>query len=376
MTVYDQPVTTYSDTTPHVRVIGDAIHLIDPVDTPLLDLLGLDSARSKFLVRENGYKIEILEDEHDPLSTTANQGTTITTNTTTLTVTDASIFQDGHVILIDAEYMVVKTADATGNTLTVYSRSYGGTNATHTTASTITIVGMARLEGDDADFGPVVDITAPYNYTSIFQKALKVTGTMQAISQYGKTNEKDYQANKALPHLFRLLESSLFHGIRSAGTASAPRSMGSIGSFLSSNTVAAGGAIAKADIDGLAEEILLNGGMPDTLVLHPSIANDLRTLLDNSSFIRVTQQETQFGMKAIKSIETQYGMLRMIEDRWCPLATAYMLDSRKVGTYQLRPFGWHDIAKAGDSEKIEVVGEFSLLVANEKAHGTITGITS
>ena len=40
MSVYDQPVTTYSDTTPHVRVISNAIYMIDPSDTPLLAALG------------------------------------------------------------------------------------------------------------------------------------------------------------------------------------------------------------------------------------------------------------------------------------------------------------------------------------------------
>lgn len=92
-------------------------------------------------------------------------------------MTDASIFQDGHVIRIDDEYMVVKTVDTTANTLSVYSRAFGGTNATHVTTSTIYIVGMARLEGDDADYVGVNPVTAPYNYTSIFQKALKITGT-------------------------------------------------------------------------------------------------------------------------------------------------------------------------------------------------------
>ena len=178
MAVYDQQVTSYSDTTPHIRIVNDAISLIDPVDTPLLVALGgFDSARSKFKIRGNGYKIEWLEDEYAPTSTTANQGTTITTNTTTLTVTDASIFQPGHVIQIDSEYMVVDTINTTNNTVTVFSRSYGGTNATHDTTSTIEIVGMARLEGDDADYGFIVDITALYNYTAIFQKVFNVSGT-------------------------------------------------------------------------------------------------------------------------------------------------------------------------------------------------------
>lgn len=377
MALFDQPKTSYSDTTNAKRIIADVIKLIDPVATPLLLALGgFDAARSKFNIKDNGTKVEWLEDQYAPVSDVANQGTTITTNTTVLTVTDASIFQDGHVIRIDDEYMVVSASDAVGNTLTVYSRSFGGTNATHVTTSTIYIVGMARLEGDDADYVGLQQVSAPYNYTSIFQKALKITGTEEVVDEYGYEDAFAYQAMKAIPELSRLVEMQLFHGVRAVGSASAPRSFGGLGTFITNNTVDAAGAIAKTDIDNLAEAILLDGGMPDLFVCNPSVANDLRTLLDSSSFVRLTQENTVFGMKGIDAIRTQYGNLRVIESLWCPVSTAWMLDSNRVGLYELRPFQWAPLAKTGDSRKAEVVGEFSLAVANDKAHGKITGITS
>lgn len=377
MAVYDTPKSTYSDTGNAVRVISDVINLIDPVETPLIVALGgLDGASGKFKIRANGTKIEWLEDAYAPLSDTAAQGTTITTNTTTLTVTDASIFQDGHLIQIDSEYMVVSAVDTTNNTIAVYSRSYGGTNATHASTSTIYIRGMARLEGDDADYISLVDITEPYNYTSIFQAALRMTGTELVVDEYGYDDVFAYQSNKKIPELNRLVESALFHSVRSAGSATAPRSMGGLGTFITSNTVAAGGAIAKSHVDSLAEAIRLDGGMPDLFVLHPSVANDLRSLLDSSSFVRVTQENSVFGMQEIDTVRTQYGSLKLVESLWCPTSTAYMLDSRKIGLWTLRPYQWYPLAKDGDSRKAELVGEFSLVVANDAAHGKITGITT
>lgn len=378
MAVYDQAKTSYSDTTNAVRVISDVIKLIDPVDTPLLAALGgLNSARSKFNIRANGTMIEWLEDSYAPLSDVAAQGTTITTNTTVLTVTDASIFKVGHQIQIDAEYMVVSAVDTTNNTLNVYSRSYGGTNATHATTATINIVGVARLEGAVTSYEGLVDITAPYNYTQIFQTALKVTGTEMVVDEYGYGDVWTYQANKKMPEMFRLVERAIFHGIRAAGSATAPRSMGGLGTFTgTTNTVAAGGGIAKTHVDALAEEVFLSGGMVDAFVCHPSVANDLRAILDTSSFVNLTQENNVFGMSSITGIRTQYGPLRIIEDRWCPLATAYMLDTSRIGLYELRPFGWKPLGRTGDFDAADLVGEVSLAVANEAAHGTITGITS
>lgn len=376
MTIYDSPKTVYSDPTAQVRAISDVISMIDPRDTPLLSRLGLDSAREKFKINQQGYKIELLEDELDPLETTANNGGTIGDSDLSFTVTDASVFQDGHVILIDDEYMVVSAVNTATNVLTVYSRAYGGTNATHATGATIQIVGMARLEGDDADYGALTDIAAPYNYTSIFQKAVQVSGTLQAISQHGVDDEYMYQANKAVPHLLRLVERAAFHGVRAVGSASAPRSMGGLGTFISANTVDVSGAITKAAVDLLMEEIIMDGGYPDLLVMNPRIANDLRGLLDNSSFVRVSQDENKLGVDAIERVMTQYGELELVMDRWCPTDTAYILQSDKIGFFTLRPFETYELARTGDSLKGEVVGEFSMLLANEAAHGMLTGITT
>ena len=273
--------------------------------------------------------------------------------------------------------MVVKDADTASNTIDVYTRGFGGTDpATHADDTAIYIVGMARLEGDDADYGPITDVSAPYNYTSIFQKAIKVSGTLQAITQHGIQDEFMYQANKAVPHLLRLVERMAFYGERVEGSATAPRSAGGLDTFITDNTVNAGGAIAKADVDSLMEEIIMDGGYPDLLVMNPRVANDLRGLLDNSSFIRIGQNDNQLGLNAIERVVTQYGELELVMDRWCPTGTAYVLQSDKVGFFALRPFSAYELARVGDITRGEVVGEFSLLAANDKAHGKITGITT
>ena len=374
--VLDQPKTVYSDATAQARAISDVISMIDPRDTPLLAKLGLDGAREKFKL--DGYKIEILEDSLDPLEDAINDAAGWDgSDTEELVVDDASKFQDGYVILVEDEKLVVKNVDTTNNFLEVYGRGFGDTTAAaHADDTVIKIIGMARLEGDDADYGPIVDISAPYNYTSIFQKAIKVSGTLQAISQHGIDDEFIYQANKAVPHLLRLVERMAFYGERVVGNASSPRSAGGLGVFITDNVVAAGGAIAKSHVDSLMEEIIMDGGYPDLLVMNPRVANDLRALLDSSSFVRVSQDENKLGVDAIERVMTQYGELELVMDRWCPTDTAYVLQSDKVGFYSLRNFESYELARSGDSLKGEVVGEFSILAANDKAHGKITGITT
>ncbi len=373
MAVYDQPKTTYSDTTPAIRVIDEAIRLIDPIDTPLLAALGgLNGAASKFNVKGKGTKIELLEDDYHPTSGTTND--TLETDTLVIAVTDGSLYQDGMVLKINSEYVVV--ASVSTNNVTVLSRSYGGSNSTHASAVTIDFVGMARLEGDDATYMALQDITAPYNYTSIYEKALKVTGTDESIDYYGMGSPFAYQAKKALPELFRFVELSLFHGIRAAGSATTTRSAGGIKTFVTSNSVNAGGMVSKADIDELAQACFTDGGMPDTLVVNPEVAKDLHNLYDNSSFLRVSLAEgSKLGMEPITHVVTQFATMQLIVDRWCPLAEAFALRKSEAGLSTLRPFFWQALAVTGDSKKGEVIGEFSFLIQNGAGMGVIYGIT-
>jgi hypothetical protein len=377
-TVYDQQKTSYNDTNIQVRIVSEAIRMIDPVDTPLISLLGgLDAARSKFNVRENGKMIELLEDEYGATAGAfaAGGATTVTAGDTQFTVADASVLQPGSVILFGTEYAWISAVNTTTNVITM-TRTVKGTNDTAASDEAFSIVGMARLEGADASYIGLNEVSTVYNYTGIQQKALNVSGSDEAIDYYGMGSPFAYQAAKAIPELLRNIELQLFHGYRAAGSATVARSWGGLDVFIGSNSVAAGGAVAKSDVDILQEYIHLDGGMPDLLVLHPGVARDLHDLIDSSSFVRVDQSESRIGLGPLMTAQTQFGDLRVIMDRWCPSATGFVLDSSKVGLYTLRPFGWKPLAVTGDSKKGEVVGEFSLLVANNEAHGTITGLTT
>jgi hypothetical protein len=124
------------------------------------------------------------------------------------------------------------------------------------------------------------------------------------------------------------------------------------------------------------ELIANDGGNPDILVLNPAVAKDIKDLIDTSSFVRYGLDNGQLGTTPAKRVSTQYGDLTLLMSRWCPVSVAYALDTSKVGVYTLRPFAWKQLGLTGDSRKGEVVGEFSILVANDKAHGKIYGITS
>lgn len=374
MAVFDSPITSYSDTTPQVRVITDVITLIDPSDTPAIEMLGgLDGAAGKFRFTANGKGTtrEWLEDTLSPLTDQLNGS--ITSTATTITVDDASPFQEGHILLVDAEQMWVSDVNTSTEVLTV-TRNYSGTQATHADNASVEIIGMARLEGDESDDIAFTDRYVGSNYTQIFHKEIKVTNTHQVLAQYGISDELMYQENKVVPELTRLIEKQIFRGARKAGTATTPRAFGGLGTFITTNSINAGGAITQADFEDALEAAYGNGGQPTMALVSSANMQVIKNFYDSSLFLNVNSDQRSVGM-VIDTVRTPFGDVNLVMDRWAPSGSVYIVDPAHVGLSTYRPFQTQPLAVGGDYVKEQVVGEFSLCVRQDKAHAVITGIS-
>lgn len=367
-------MTSYSDVTPQKRVITDVISLIDPADTPLIEALGgLDGAESKFrFANWPSTTVEWLEDTLAPLADQLNGS--ITSSVTTITVDDADKFQEGHIIFVGAEQMWVSAVNVATEVLTV-TRGYAGTQTTQADNAVVEIIGMARIEGADSDPSPWTDRVTGSNFTEIFHKEIKVTRTQNQISQYGIAEEFDYQSSKAVPELARLIEKQMFRGARKAGTGTTPRAFGGFSTFITDNSVNAGGPIVQTDFDDALLAAYNDGGLGPWLA--PMTAANMRVVknfYDTSGFLRVDREEKTVGM-VIERIATPFGMVDLLLDRWAESARVNLIDPKHAGLRTYYPFTQEPLAKDGDHTKGEVIGEFVLCVRQDKAHAFIGTIS-
>jgi len=373
MAVSDQPKTTYSDTTPQKRVIADLIDIIDPRDTPVVSYFGLDGDPGKFrLMNFPGTKLEWLEDTLAGLTDTL--ATSCASAATSLSVTDGSLHKPGDVVEIDSEMMWVSGVSQADNKVTV-TRNYGGTQASHAKSATITLINAARLEGADADYDRAFsDVVAPYNYTQIFQDDVKVSRSQNKISQYGIAEEFDYQAAKKIPEMSRLIEKAFFRGQRKSGSATAPRAFGGLETFATVNTKSgAGAALVQKDLEDLVQSCWSYGGNPDLIICNSWVKRKISSFYADS--VRTTRDEERGGV-VISEVETEFGVLKVLMSRWCPSAKLYVVESQYIGFVAFDPFFQEPLDKTGDSIKGQVVGEYSLVVKNGKAHGYMKSIST
>ncbi len=373
------PYSTYVNTAENKRVITDYIALLDPSDAPFIEAIGgLDGAASKFRFTNQGTLVEWIEDTLAPLTgvfaltATANSAT----NVTSLKVADGNMVQPGHILLTGTELLWV-SANSSG-VLTV-TRSLGGsTMVTLATDASFSIVGMARLEGADSDPIGYTDLSTNSNYTQIFHKEIKQTGTAPYQDRWGMTDQMQYESAKSIPEMMRLIERTLQYGKRSAGSTTTPRMMGGYQEFITTNKASGANMSVSSLIPGIIEdavELIYNaGGAGDFLaIVNPATYQKIKNAYDSSSYVRYAPEQNRFGT-LVDRIVTPFGDVSFVIDRWQLSNLIPILKLDNVGMLTLRPWQVEDLAKTGDAEKKQLVGEYTFCLKLEKSHALLTAV--
>ena len=234
----------------------------------------------------------------------------------------------------------------------------------------------AKVEG--AEFG-VTDPTPRGrlgNYTQIMAYGYQVTGTQEVVGKYGLTSEIAYQMRKAMKKLALDQERALIvQDSASAGSAGVAREMGGFPYFVTTNVLDNNG------VGRVVTEELLNdglqaawgaGGSPDTVV----VSGGNKRLISNWS-TNMNRQMSQTDKKLVRKLdvyESDFGLVKIIVDRWMPDTDIFLVDSQYIETRFLRPFKKHDLPKTGDSLKQILIGELTFVCRAEKAHAIITDL--
>ncbi|MHC5146673.1 MAG: SU10 major capsid protein, partial [Planctomycetota bacterium] len=80
----------------------------------------------------------------------------------------------------------------------------------------------------------------------------------------------------------------------------------------------------------------------------------------------------------VSAYESDFGLCRIVTTRWMPQDAVMLLDSSRVGVLPLagRSFHFKPLASSGDYECGELIGEYTLELRNEAAHGLIRGLAT
>jgi hypothetical protein len=250
----------------------------------------------------------------------------------------------------------------------------------------------AVLEGDDATTDAVTATTRLSNTCQISDKVPRVTGTQQAVVAAGRKDELAYQIVKSAKELRRDMESSLLaNNAEVTGDATTARELGGIGAWIDTNTSAGSGGSDgsvgnTARTDGTQRaftETLLktvlglcwdNGGDPDCIMLGRFNKQAASGFTGNAT--RFKEAEDRALMASIDIYESDFGQLEIIPNRFQRARDGLVLQKDMWAVGYLRPVQIVNLAKTGDSERRQIIVEYTLESRNEKASGLVADLTT
>lgn len=322
------------------------------------------------------------EDELNPVTVTAGRilesaasatGSALVLTSTTHAgrITAGTLLKDQ----LSGKMEVLQVTAVSGKSATV-TRGYGGTSAeTHGASAVYDIIANPRPQGMEGPKDESVARSRSYNYTQIFSKGVNLTGTALAIEHNGIAAEDTYQIDKRMRELIRELDRTVILGIRAAAnvTDGTYGTMGGLMDYIkhatSGNTNSTAETLTPSVLNAMVKQIWDDGGNPD-LILVGGLQKQKISGFDKE-YRRSTMDTNRAGFVIDEFVSDLGVNLRVVVDRWIPEDMCFVVDSTRIAIKPLqgRAFFLEKLAKTGDREKWQIVGEYTMEVKQAaKAH--------
>lgn len=259
-----------------------------------------------------------------------------------------------------------------------------------------------KIEGDDATINTLDPTVRLNDYCQISTKAISISGTANAVNTAGRKRELSYQITKRGKELKRDMEFALTRNqASSVGGAGTARSLASLESWIFTNRTSvgtgtsqttpgfSGGAVAAptdSTVTGSMSETTLKamiksaytaGGDPSLILVGPGSKQKISTFTGIATQYRENSGVQQATILAAAAVYvSDFGEHRIMPDLFSRDVTVLGLDMDYWGVAYLRPFQQFELAKTGDSEKRELLVEYTLVAKNEAASFKISDVDS
>ena len=253
----------------------------------------------------------------------------------------------------------------------------------------------AQLEGDDPGTNATTVTVRLSNVTQISYKVARVSGTQQAVQHAGRSNELAYQAMLKGLELKRDMEVvCTANQAPVTGDTTTARQLAAILSWIKTNTSkgATGAdpgtsgtnsrtdgtarAFTEAQLKTVLSAVWVQGGMPDTIMVGAFNKQVFSTFTGRASPIENTKAKKITA--SVDAYESDFGTLKVVADRFQRATDCFVLEMDKWALAFLNGRNMIQIplAKTGDSDRRQVLAEYTLVSRNEKASGLVADLTT
>jgi hypothetical protein len=251
----------------------------------------------------------------------------------------------------------------------------------------------AVIEGEDATTTAAVPTVRLGNRLQISDKVPRVTGTQRVVNSAGRGDELDYQVMKMGNELKRDMELTLLlNNAAVTGSESVARELGGAPVWFTSNTdFGVGGAdatgdatdartdgtqraFAEADLKSVLASAWDNGGEPDLIMVGSFNKQAMSSFTGGAT--RTVDAKDKRLTAAIDVYVSDFGELSVIPNRFMRSRDCLVLQMDMWALSSLRAFSEVPLAKIGDSDRVQLISEYTLEARNEAASGGVFDLTT
>jgi len=257
-----------------------------------------------------------------------------------------------------------------------------------------------QLEGDVVS-GAVTATTATVrlgNHAEIAFKSFGITGTEQKVKKAGRQDEIGYQGARKIKELKRDMESSLLANKPAvAGNATTARKTCALVVWNKTNVdkasdgtnpawtsgvplTARTDGTARAYTETIAKSVFqlgyTNGAEFSTMMVgaaNKQVVSGFAGIATKSYNQSVAEPSKIIGASDV--YVSDWGVVRIVANRFQRAKDAHFLDWNQVEVAYLRPFMPIELARRGDAEERMVLAEYGLIVKNELGIGLATDLS-
>lgn len=253
----------------------------------------------------------------------------------------------------------------------------------------------AQVEGDDTTAPAITPTVRVGNRLQILKKPFFVSETQEVVDKAGRDSEIGYQTMLASKRIKADLEKiSLKNQASNAESGATPRRMGGMLAWLTTNvsrgsggssggfsagevsaatngtqrtlTEVLGKSVIKSawDSGGEPSIVLVNSGAKQTISGFTGIATQFQEAKGRVSTI----------VAAADRYVSDFGTFTVVPDRYMSTRDALILDPGMAKLLWLRKFKRVELARTGDARKFHIIGEVTLQVNNQAAHGVVADL--
>ena len=253
------------------------------------------------------------------------------------------------------------------------------------------------LEGDDAITDTATPTVRLGNYHQISDKVARVSGTQRSVDHAGRDDELDYQVTLKGKELKNDMETILLANQgRSAGAPGTPRGVGAVLSYIYTNTSKGTNgsdpssaqlgvstrtdgsmrAFTEAQLKAVLQSAWDAGGDPDVIMVGGFNKQQFSTFTGRST--PMEQATSKKIVATVEVYESDFGRLKVIPNRRMRARDVLVLQMDKwaLGTLPGRNMVSEVIAKTGDSDRKQLLSEYTLEARAPKANGGVFDVTS